>query len=72
MRFIGEHARTIATYHGPPWPQPEPEKAESACDLIVFYRAFPDATCSPKTALALATLMRDFAPRPWPRREIGS
>lgn len=40
----------------------EPEKAESAFDLYAFYRAFPDATCSPKIALVLATLMREYAP----------
>jgi hypothetical protein len=67
-RIAGWHASgPVARLKGPPWPPPEPEKAERACDLIAFYRDFPFATCSVKTALVLAALHHEYAIR----REIG-
>jgi hypothetical protein len=63
-QVAGWHARgPCAKEKDPPWPQPEPPRAESACDLIAFYRDFPYATCSFRTALALATLHHDYAIR---------
>ena len=46
------------------WPAAEPERAETACDLIVWYARHPWATCSYRTAVVLATLEREWGCRP--------
>jgi hypothetical protein len=67
-RIAGWHASgPVARLTGPPWRAAEPEKAESACDLIAFYRDHPYATCSFRTAQVLAALHAQYAIR----REIG-
>ena len=64
LGYLQSHGHPLPTYKGPPWPGPEPEKAESACDLIAFYRDYPFASCSPKVAHLLAALHADYAMRP--------
>ena len=63
MKWIGEHARTRATYRDDRhWPPLEPERPATDADVGRFLAAYPDATASPKTLRTLAALMRDFAP----------
>ena len=61
--YLQALSRPLPTYTGPPWRQPEPDKAETACDLIVWYARHPWATCSYKTAVVLATLEREWGRR---------
>jgi len=71
VKYCGEHARTKATYHGPPWPQPVAEVPVTDEELAAWREKW-GATCSDKVARLLCALERDYAPSPWPREEIGS
>ena len=60
MNYVGSHARTIATYHGPPWPQPGAEVPVTDTE-VAAWRVKWSATCSEKLAALLCALERDFA-----------
>jgi len=44
------------------WLPPEPERPVTEADLARWRAAWPDATCSERTARTLAALLRDFGP----------